>query len=335
MALFTVFALTSCDSQQDSASANRAVLRIATQPDDFQRVLLEKSGQLEDLPFDIEWSKFNSGNETVEALNAGAVDLVLFSYGASQIIAQSNAPTTWTAESAPFKIVGLSKQNDELAAQAIVVPEGSPVQSIADLRGKRVGFANAGAGHYYFLKAAAAAGLGPDDFDIARMTRTESATAFSSGALDALVTTYGNQAMMFVETQGARVISTAFDMIKSFVLDVASVGALDDPAISEAIGEILVRRVHSDKWEADNVAEVGQLQQSEQKDSLSEAQRAAQILVTTTYVPITAETIAAQQDIIDVFVDLGIAQNDVDVSVGFDERYNEQIEAALTDSGQA
>lgn len=326
--------LVSCSSD-DVSTDGRTVLRVATQPDDFQQTLLQESGALENLPFDIEWSKFSSGNETVEALNAGAVDLVLFSYGASQIIAQSNAPTAWTPETAPFKVVGLSKQNDELAAQGIVVPEGSTAQSIVDLRGKRVGFANGGAGHYYFLKAAAAAGLSADDFDIARMTRTESASAFASGSLDALVTTSGNQGQMFVDTQNARIIDTAFDTIDSYVLDVARTGALKDPELSDTIAELIVRRVQSDKWETENITEVEQLQQDKQKDTPAEAQRAAQILATTSYVPIDADAIAAQQDIIDVFVEQGIGKNVVDVSVSFDDRYNSRVNDALDRTGQS
>lgn len=329
-----VAAITACSSGEQPTT-EKPILRVATQPNDFQRIVLERSGVLEGLPFDIEWSKFSSGNETVEALNAQAVDLVMFSYGASHIIAQSNAPTEWTADDAPFKIVGMSRQYDELSAQAIVVPENSTATSLEDLRGKRIGFANGGAGHYYFLKAIGDKGMHPEDFQIARMNRTESASAFSSGALDALVTTYGNQGQMFVDTQNARILDTAFDTIDSYVLDVARTGALEDPDLGEAIGELIKRRVQADKWEQDNIAVIRQLQETEEKDSPAEAQRAAQILATTNYVPIDQQVVASQQDIVDVLTAQGIGQREVDVNVVFDDRYNDLVATELRLTGQS
>src|SRR3954454_17160999 len=87
-----------------------------------RQALWRAAGQLSGVKYKITWSQFTSGPPLLEAANAGAVD----------IGAVGNTPPIFAAAAgSKIKIVAAGDQN--LAAQAILVPKNSPIRTIADL----------------------------------------------------------------------------------------------------------------------------------------------------------------------------------------------------------
>lgn len=123
------------------------------------------------------WHEFTSGLPLLEALNLDNVDVSADVADTVPVFAQAaGAQLTFLAQEAPSP-----------AAQAIVVRSDSPLRTVADLRGKRVGFAKAAGVHYLLLAALAKAGLGFKDIEPAYLTPADGRAAFERGAIDAWV----------------------------------------------------------------------------------------------------------------------------------------------------
>ena len=95
-------------------------------------VLLKSKGTLEDklkaAGYKVVWTEFPSGPPLLEALNVGAID---FGH------AGEAPPIFGQAAGAPFLYVAHEPPAPE--GEAILVPRESPIKTVADLRGKKVG----------------------------------------------------------------------------------------------------------------------------------------------------------------------------------------------------
>jgi sulfonate transport system substrate-binding protein len=112
------------------------------------RAVMEASGQLAGFGDRIAWSEFPAAAPLVEALNAGAIDTGLV----------GDAPFTFgAAAGVPIKAIAATRENR--GGLAIIVPKDSPVQSLADLKGKRIATGRGSIGHQVVLAALEAAGL--------------------------------------------------------------------------------------------------------------------------------------------------------------------------------
>jgi sulfonate transport system substrate-binding protein len=67
----------------------------------------------------------------------------------------------------------------------IVVPNGSMIQAVSGLRGKRVAFAKGSSSHFLLARALAEAGLGFNDIKPIYLQPSEARAAFQSGSVDA------------------------------------------------------------------------------------------------------------------------------------------------------
>lgn len=63
----------------------------------------------------------------------------------------------------------------------------SPIKTVADLKGKKVGFAKAAGAHYLLIAALDKAGLAFKDIEPAYLTPADGRAAFERGAIDAWV----------------------------------------------------------------------------------------------------------------------------------------------------
>ncbi|WP_437571421.1 glutathione S-transferase N-terminal domain-containing protein [Sorangium sp. So ce542] len=91
---------------------------------------LEAAGQLEGVPYTIEWATFTAGPPLLEAINADAVDI-----GA----VGDTPPIFAQAAGAPIRIVAVTRNRPEY--KAILVPKGSSVRALRELKGKKVAVA--------------------------------------------------------------------------------------------------------------------------------------------------------------------------------------------------
>ncbi|MCC6756304.1 MAG: aliphatic sulfonate ABC transporter substrate-binding protein, partial [Solirubrobacterales bacterium] len=187
-------------------------------------------------------------------------------------------------------------------AEAILVPDDSPLKTIADLKGKNVALNKGSNVHYLLVKALESAGLAYGDITVSFLPPADARAAFEKGAVDAWVIWEPFLAAAEAAT-GARQLADGTDLVNNHEFYLASRALIDrDPkvvdAIIESLGEV-------DDWVNAN------------KDKVAEefspllgipAPILAVAVDRRTYgvQPITPEVVAQQQAIADVFFELGL-----------------------------
>jgi sulfonate transport system substrate-binding protein len=121
----------------------------------------------------VKWVDFSSGPPMMEAMNVGSID-----YGAV-----GDSPPVF-AQSAGAAIVYAAGQ-PITNGQGILVPKGSSIRNIADLRGKRVGFTKGSSAHNVVVHTLEKAGLSYADITPVYLTPPDAGPAFANGSIDA------------------------------------------------------------------------------------------------------------------------------------------------------
>ena len=160
----------------------RETLRIGYQKSSTLITLLKTQGKLDkalaQADIDVSWHEFPSGLPLLEALNVGNVDVSADVADTVPIFAQAaQAKLTYFAQEAPSP-----------SAQAIVVAKDSPLQQLADLKGKKVAVTKAAGAHYLLIAALNKAGLKFSDIQPAYLSPADGRAAFENHKVDAWVT---------------------------------------------------------------------------------------------------------------------------------------------------
>jgi len=122
---------------------------------------------------EVKWVEFSSGPPMLEAMNAGSLD-----YGA---VGDSPPIFAQAAGAAIIYAAGQPITN----GQGILVQENSPIQSLADLRGKRIGFTKGSSAHNVVVQALEKVGLTYADITPVYLAPPEAGPAFANGSIDA------------------------------------------------------------------------------------------------------------------------------------------------------
>jgi sulfonate transport system substrate-binding protein len=162
-------------------SATSEEVRIGYQKSSTLMAVLKANGELEKalapLGVTITWHEFTSGLPLLEAINIGSIDFGADVADTVPIFAQAaNARLAYVAEEAASP-----------AAQAILVPQASPVKTLADLKGKKVAVTKGAGSHFLLLAALTKAGLTFKDITPAYLTPADGRAAFVSNNVDAWV----------------------------------------------------------------------------------------------------------------------------------------------------
>jgi len=121
----------------------------------------------------IKWLEFSSGPPMLEAMNVGSIH-----YGAV-----GDSPPIF-AQAAGAAIVYAAGQ-PITNGQGILVPKDSPIRSLADLKGKRIGFTKGSSAHNVVLLALKKAGLTYGDITPVYLSPPDAGPAFAQGSIDA------------------------------------------------------------------------------------------------------------------------------------------------------
>ncbi|RHW42193.1 sulfonate ABC transporter substrate-binding protein [Neobacillus notoginsengisoli] len=124
----------------------------------------------------VEWREFQAGPALVEALNAGSID-----FGRTG----DSPPIFAQAADAPFVYIAAGKP--KFNGSAILVQKDSPIKSLSDLKGKKVGFAKGSSSHYLLIKGLEKAGINYIDITPAFLAPGDGRVAFEKGNIDAWV----------------------------------------------------------------------------------------------------------------------------------------------------
>ncbi|CAN7360768.1 sulfonate ABC transporter substrate-binding protein [Acidovorax sp. LjRoot194] len=138
------------------------------------RGTLEK--RLTPLGVSIKWTEFTAGPVQLEALNVGSID-----FGdvgeAPPIFAQAaGAPLAYVAATVPRP-----------KAESVLLPKGSPIKTVADLKGKKIALNKGSNVHYFLVKLLEKHGLKYSDVNVAFLPPADARAAFEKGSVDAWV----------------------------------------------------------------------------------------------------------------------------------------------------
>ncbi|OUD15012.1 ABC transporter substrate-binding protein [Thioflexithrix psekupsensis] len=133
--------------------------------------------------------------EEIEKKHNVKIELRSFSYGAPenqamaagqlQIASAGMGPAMVAAARLPAKLIGISI----LEQTAIIIPIDSPVQSVADLKGKKIAFPGEGSQQYpLLLKALSDVGLKADDVLLFKTKGSDVPTLLENKSVDAGIT---------------------------------------------------------------------------------------------------------------------------------------------------
>jgi sulfonate transport system substrate-binding protein len=179
-------ALFSCNSElisnltannQNPSSNLTKVVRIGHQP--FGAMFyLKAKGSLENrlakMGWSVEWTEFVAGPPILEAIGKGKIDLG-YAGVAPPIFAQS--------EGIPF--VYIANDSALPGSIGIIVPQNSPIRTLADLKGKKIAATEKTAGHYLLIRALTQGGLQLEDAEFVDLSPPKAQEAFLRGEVDA------------------------------------------------------------------------------------------------------------------------------------------------------
>jgi sulfonate transport system substrate-binding protein len=163
-------------SREARAQADTREIRIGYQKNGVlviarQQAALEKHFAPQGI--EVKWVEFSSGPPMLEAMNVGSVD-----YGA---VGDSPPVFAQAAGAAVVYAAGEPITN----GQGILVPPNSPIRSIADLKGRRVGFTKGSSAHNVIVQTLEKAGLTYADITPVYLTPPDAGPAFANGSIDA------------------------------------------------------------------------------------------------------------------------------------------------------
>lgn len=161
-----------------AAPAAASQLRVGYQKSASLLILQKAQGSLEkrlgELNVSVRWIEFPAGPQLLEGLNVGAVD-VGYVGEAPPIFAQ--------AAGARFVYVGYDPAAP--TAEALLVPKASPIQSVAELKGKRVALNKGSNVHYLLVRQLEKHGLAFSDIQPVYLAPADGRAAFERGSVDA------------------------------------------------------------------------------------------------------------------------------------------------------
>ncbi|MFH8553014.1 ABC transporter substrate-binding protein [Streptomyces celluloflavus] len=273
--------------------------------------VLRAAGELDDLPYRIEWSTFTSGPPLLEAVNAGAVD----------VGGVGNTPPVFAA-AADSKIKVIAGTHSRSDGEAILVKKDSPLRRPAELKGRSIAVAQGSSAHYQLVASLKRAGLSPEDVTLNYLQPADALAAFTRGKVDAWAVwdPYTSQAL---DQAGARVLTTGQGVVNGLGFQIAATAALADQAKSGALKDYTerLRRAqdwvfgHPDAWARVWSKETG----LPRKVALDAVRRSRGTAVA---VAVDKAAIASEQQIVDTFAALRLIPRPFDFGSFVDPRFN-------------
>ena len=143
-------------------------------------VLLKAKGTLEkrlaEQGVEVSWTEFPGGPQLLEGLNVGSVD-----YGVT-----GETPPVF-AQAAGADLLYVAYEPPAPSSEAILVPKGSSLKSVAELKGKKVALNKGSNVHYLLVRALEDAGLKYSDITPIYLPPADARAAFERGSVDAWV----------------------------------------------------------------------------------------------------------------------------------------------------
>jgi sulfonate transport system substrate-binding protein len=274
-------------------------LHIGDQAGTGAQALLTAAGLINKLPFHADWSDFTSGPPILQAMSAGSID----------VGGVGNAPPVFSAAAGGgIEIIGALQANP--LGSALLVPKGSPITSVAQLRGKKIAVAQGSSGDYHLLTVLNKAGIPVKDVTLVYLQPAEGLAALTSGHVDAW-----DVWSPFIEEaeqlDGAHALVTGVGYGSPYSFTVASKAALADPAKAAAIKDYLSLLAQAHAWATSHLSAWAAVWAKATGLPIAVMNKASaddSSLAT----PITPAVIASEQQVSNAFTAAGLIPTQVD-----------------------
>jgi len=302
-------------ADRPAAGASTGTLTVGDQRGGAQ-ALLRAAGELDDLPYHIEWALFPAAAPLLEALDAGAVDVggiggapFAFAYGSGARIKAIHA----------YRPLGGGSR-----ASAIIVLKNSPIRTLADLKGKKLATIRGSAGQDLALKLLERAGLHASDVQWVYLANGESKAALGAGSIDAW-STWGSYVGIAVLVDGDRVLADATRLP-------GGVGfyAANDAAIAKKrplLADYARRLTRARAWARNHPRDYAQVLAKETGLPFEVALFSVESYLGSA-IPIDDKVIDEQIAIFERYKRAGIITTVPDVRAGYDPSFNDAVTAA-------
>ncbi len=246
----------------------------------------------------VKWVEFQFGPPMLEAMGAGAVDLG--SVGDTPpIFAQAGGSSLVYVAANPS------------AQHAVLVPPGSAVKTLADLKGKRVAFGKGSSAQNVTIKALALAGLTLRDVEPLYLSPADATAAFNGGKLDAWVVWDPYYAIAQRHYQARVIADTTDKRLASASYYLASRDfATRYPDVLGAVVDELAKVTEWAGQHRDELAALAAEATGIDAGTWSTAFGRAEFKLG----PVTQAQLAQQQQLADTFHQLGVIPRRIDVS---------------------
>jgi len=223
------------------ATADKGTVLIIGDQRGGVQALLQAAGELDHVPYKIEWALFPAASPLLEALNSDAIDIggiggqpFAFAY----------------ASGAKIRVVYAGRQIDSPVrgqGSAIIVPANSPLRRVEDLKGHKLATIRGSAGQDLALRLFEKHGLKPNDVTWVYLNNAEAKGALGSGSIDAW-STWGSYVGYALIKDHQRAVGDAHELPPQ-----AGYYAANDKAIATKhaqIADFVQRLARARKWAA-------------------------------------------------------------------------------------
>lgn len=304
---------TTAKSSASKVNLSGLTLNVGDQAGTGAQALLEASGLIHKIPFKVKWDDFTSGPPILQAMASGSVEV-------GQV---GNAPPVFSvAGGAPIAIVSALKNGNNDAN--IVVPKGSAIHSVSQLKGKKVAVAEGTSGNYNLLANLQHAGLNIKEVTLDYLQPADALAAFTSGSVAAwaIWSPYTEE----VEVKdGARSIANA-STYGNYSYNVASRSALANPVKKAAIEDLVKLLNQARVWANDHPHQWATTWGKATGLPLSITSKAA-VDSNETPVPITSAVVKSEQNLATDFYNAGQIPKNPDLKNYFYSGFNSALYA--------
>jgi sulfonate transport system substrate-binding protein len=206
-------------------------------------ILLHDSGALKGAPYKVNYATFPAGPPAVAAIQGGSIDLTMTA-DTPAIFAQAGG--------VPLKVVAVAQPVSPGASIGLVVPKGSTITSLAQLKGSKIAAASGTILQYLAIQALNADDGGWKNATIENLNPALALSALTSNSVQAavLIQPYLAEAV----EAGGQVLTLGTDWTKSYSYYLAATAALENVKKSAAIADYLHRVAVAEHWAGTHLA---------------------------------------------------------------------------------
>lgn len=279
----------------------------------------ELAGLNDDLPYRIEYVRFESGPLTNEGFAADAIDIG--SMGDNPAIGAA-------AQDLPVTVLAVADSDGP--GTILEARPGSGIETLADLEGKKVAFTTGTAQHGFALRALDSVGLEQSDVEQIDVPLQDLASVLESGDADASVITYEAEVNYRTAHPDAVRLADNTDLPGAGGFTLVHDDALADPGKRAAVFDYLERRLKAQLWINDH--DDIWLEEYFVKERKQTPENAALVVEgngTTVYRPIDDEVQSLHQNVADLLFGAGGLDHEVSVAAIYDPDVSEQSNEIL------